>query len=115
MSSYEIVVYIEKILKEKNTSKSEFYAATGISAAVFSHWRNGDNFPPMQALETVNKYLGTDFAVTVNNKPATDDGSGLSYDQTLLIEIVRKLPPQAVSAILATARLVVVSSQDSDC
>ena len=71
MTPYEIVVYIEKILIDRHITKADFYASTGISAAVMSNWRKGTNYPSMAALIAINEYLGTDFAITVENNKKT--------------------------------------------
>lgn len=71
MSPQEIVLRIETILKERHIKKTAFYAATGISAAVFSNWRTGKNFPEIASLDRINQFSGTTFGVSEIEKAPT--------------------------------------------
>lgn len=68
MKPSEIVDHIEQKLKEKGLSKSAFYEATGISAAVFSNWRKEKNRPSLDNLDAINAYLGTTFGIELENE-----------------------------------------------
>jgi len=115
MSSYEIVVYIEKILISRNISKADFYASTGISAAVMSNWRKGKNYPSMEALMAINEYLGTDFAIMVENeKTAPKIEDGLNAIQKQLIQLFPLLDDADVSVLLATAQSLIASRRFRD-
>lgn len=98
MKPSEIVDYIERKLKEKGLPKSDFYEATGISAAVFSNWRKEKNRPSLDNLDAINAYLGTTFAIEVENKkmPVQMD------EQTAHIMIrFLNLPDQKKKAVLS--------------
>ena len=101
----EIVAYIESVLSSRGMAKGEFYAKSGISAAVFSTWRAGRNFPSMDALARINDVLGTSFGITLlNEAPATPKDDGLTDAQRELIQLIRSMSPGEVSVLSATAK-----------
>lgn len=67
MSPSEIVLYIENQLELQNKTKAQFYAATEVSAAMFSNWRKEKNRPSLDALDRVNDFLGTSFTIALDD------------------------------------------------
>ena len=80
MTGKEIVDIIEATLQAKGISKGELYEACGISSAQMSNWRRGKNFPLMDTIARINKFLGIDLLITNDDAPR----SGLR---------IRPLPP----------------------
>lgn len=113
MTPYDIVVYIEKILISKGISKAVFYASTGISAAMMSNWRKGKNYPSMEALFAINEFIGTDFAITVDNdkKSVRND---LTDDEYEVIRLYRNSSDQTRKSMLLFLRSLEADSMLRD-
>ena len=112
MSSYEIVVYIEKILNSRKILKSDFYNSTGVSSATMSNWRKGKNYPSMEALIEINAFLGTDFAITVDNKKSAKPE--LTDDERDVIRLYRNASDQTRKSMLLLLRSLEADSQLRD-
>lgn len=69
MDGFEFVTVIEAELKKRNLSKTEFYAATGISSATFSQWRKRIYSPSSAAIKKVEDYLGITLTFGQKEKP----------------------------------------------
>ena len=112
----EIVDIIEKILRDKGISKSDFYSSCGVSAAVFSNWRVNKNYPSMNNLVAINEFLGTNFGITQIEKTAPISEDGLNAIQRQLIQLLPLLDDADISVLLSTAQSLIASRRfrDSD-
>ena len=90
----EIVDLIETILKQRGISKTEFYSACNVSAAVFSNWRINKNYPSINTLFAINAYLGTNFGITQIEKTAPKDEGGFTDAEKGFMRLFRQLPAE---------------------
>ena len=106
----------EKILKERNIPKKDFYAACGFTDAAASQWRHRKNAPSMKTIERIAEYLNvsTEYLLTgwqeENKTPAPGEGSGQAQPmndmERHLIQIARDLDPYRQALLLWMAEAV---------
>ena len=65
-----LVDIVERELVARHIKKAEFYAATKISSATFSQWRNNIYFPSAANIKTIEEYLGISISYSVADKAA---------------------------------------------
>ena len=106
----------ERILKERNIPKKDFYAACGFTDAAASQWRHGKNAPSIKTIERIADYLNvsTEYLLTgyqeENKTPASGEGSGqaqpMNEREQRIIQIARELDPNRQALLLWMAELV---------
>ena len=115
-----LVDIVERELVARHIKKAEFYAATKISSATFSQWRNNIYFPSAANIKTIEEYLGISISYSVADKDAKKerptDGealiSELPEDIQKLIRICESNPDLA-AALLSVAQqieIVIINS-----
>lgn len=70
MDGPTLVDIVERELVARHIKKAEFYAATKISSATFSQWRNNIYFPSAANIKTIEEYLGISISYSVADKAA---------------------------------------------
>ena len=70
MDGPTLVDIVERELVARHIKKAEFYAATKISSATFSQWRNNIYFPSAANIKTIEEYLGISISYSVADKDA---------------------------------------------
>ena len=103
MNASDIVRIVEAELQKKGISKTEFYKATGINSAVFSYWRNDQNFPKRENLRKIEEYLGISFAISGDDATKTREMLFENDEQRILFEASKGAPK---SALLEAAALI---------
>ena len=68
MDGPTLVDIVERELVARHIKKAEFYAATKISSATFSQWRNNIYFPSAANIKTIEEYLGISISYSVADK-----------------------------------------------
>lgn len=94
MDARYIVTKIETALAEKGIKKGDFYAATGVSSATLSQWRNGVYFPSAEKLNAIENYLGIRFEI---KKESPGISAGAEQD---IIDYLLGLPKDTLRGIL---------------
>lgn len=113
MDGPTLVDIVERELVSRHIKKAEFYAATKISSATFSQWRNNIYFPSAANIKTIEEYLGISISYSVADKTAKKerptDGealiSELPKDIQKLIRICESNPDLA-AALLSVAQQI---------
>ena len=70
MDGPTLVDIVERELVARHIKKAEFYAATKISSATFSQWRNNIYFPSAANIKTIEEYFGISISYSVADKAA---------------------------------------------
>lgn len=99
MNSKAFVELVEKELKAQKISKATFYAATGISSASFSQWRNGIYSPSSANIKSVEDFLGVNFHLSTKKEPALLSESELSEAKKLFMEKVLEMDDSLVLSL----------------
>lgn len=113
MDGPTLVDIVERELVARHIKKAEFYAATKISSATFSQWRNNIYFPSAANIKAIEEYLGISISYSVADKAAKKerptDGealiSELPEDIQKLIRIC-ELNPDLAAALLSVAQQI---------
>ena len=86
---------IDEYCEERNITKEEFFAETGITSGTLSQWRTSTYNPSVKKIKAVLSYVQMSIEefmtsngfVTEQKKTTTDDGDGLSKDEKALIAL----------------------------
>lgn len=95
MTGAQLVLLIEKRLKEMGIKKGKFYSDTGISSSTMSQWRRGEYVPSSGSIKVLNDYLGLN--LTLTEKPANADG--LSDEEEEIVRLYRSADPKTQAII----------------
>lgn len=104
MDGPTLVDIVERELVARHIKKAEFYAATKISSATFSQWRNNIYFPSAANIKTIEEYFGISISYSVADKaakkaPATE-GEGLSAARQKLYDAIANLTDEQCTKLL---------------
>ena len=77
--------------------ESEFYSATGLTAAAMWGWKKNGAIPKKETIEKVEKYLGISFS----NYEKCDPREEMRDVDRILLNSVADLPPSSVYALIA--------------
>lgn len=113
-----VVDRINAMLREKGIGKYKFYEECRISSGAFSMWKRGVVNPSRKSIEDIADYLNTtpEYLLTgegEKEKPLQVK-EGLTEDQIKVLRLFDSLSPQEQRALLATARGLIASRQETD-
>lgn len=81
---------------KRGMSKSEFYAAIGLSAASFHGWKNGAK-PTQKYIDAIEKLFGID----LSDYEKSEQLEELREDLRILLRSAQDLPPSSVYALIS--------------
>ena len=105
MTSKDFVRMIERELTEQGISKGQFYKDCGLSSAVFSSWRSGENQPSARNIKMISEYLG--ISVDDDGVPQDDETLALRellrdrQDLRILLNSAKDAPASSVYTLIA--------------
>lgn len=98
----DIVDRIFMLLSEKGIEQKDFAKALNISPTALSDWKSRRIKSYRNRLPEIAEILGTsvEYLATGEERPATENGDGLSEAEQGLIDLFRRLTPEQQDMVL---------------
>lgn len=103
MDGPTLVDIVERELVARHIKKAEFYAATKISSATFSQWRNNIYFPSAANIKTIEEYLGISISYSVADKAAKKESASDPKTEGVddkIVQFIRSASAEELTEIL---------------
>lgn len=104
-----VIARIELLLAQKEMSKEEFYAKSGISSASYSQWNTLTHKPTQKKLGAAANCLGVSldyllFGFEQKEKPTTQEGSELDPRRREAWKLLNSLSDEKLEKVLVILR-----------